>query len=88
MGLTNPPFPSIMYLWMEKKVKKKTLYSRNKAVILKKTKDKLEELNDRKMTPKKANLVKKLKGLMKWHERKHHAPKRKKNEIKRTVNDE
>jgi hypothetical protein len=57
-------------------------------MVLKKTKDKLTELKDRKMTPKKANLVKKLKGLLKWHERKSHAPKRKKNEVKRTVNDE
>ena len=69
-------------------MKKETLRSTQKAMVLKKTKDKLTELKDRKMTPKKANLVKKLKGLMKWHERKHHAPKRKKNEIKRTVNDE
>jgi len=69
-------------------VKKETLRSTQKAMVLKKTKDKLTELKDRKMTPKKANLVKKLKGLLKWHERKSHAPKRKKNEVKRTVNDE
>ena len=63
-------------------MKKKTLYSHTKAVVLKKTQDKLEELKDRKMTPKKENLVKRLKGLMKWQDRKRHATKRKKNDIK------
>lgn len=69
-------------------MKKKTLYSQSKEVQKKKTIAKLEELKDRKMTPKKANLVKKLKGLIKWQDRKRHATKRKKNEVKRTVNDE
>ena len=39
-------------------------------------KSKLDELKDRKMTPKKANLVKHLKNLKKWNERKSHAVKR------------
>jgi len=41
-------------------------------------KDQLDQLKNRKMTPKKANLVKHLKNLMKWNLRKSHAPKRKK----------
>lgn len=69
-------------------MKKKTLISQSKEVQKNKTIAKLEELKDRKMTPKKSNLVKKLKGLIKWHDRNRHALKRKKNEVKRTVNDE
>ncbi|MBT6072562.1 MAG: hypothetical protein HOH07_03845 [Euryarchaeota archaeon] len=47
-----------------------------KAVQMESVKSKLDELKDRKMTPKKANLVKHLKNLKKWNERKSHAVKR------------
>ena len=55
-------------------LKRKTL----KSVQMDSVIAKLDDRKDRKMTPKKANLVKHLKNLVKWNLRKSHAEKRSK----------
>ena len=52
------------------KTRKETLRANKKQYVLKHTKDKLAELDGKKTTPKKINLVKKLKTLLKWIMRK------------------
>jgi hypothetical protein len=57
-------------------VKKETARASKKQYVLKHTKDKLKELDGKRTTPKKKNLVKKLKTILKWNKRGSHAPKR------------
>ena len=60
-------------------MKKETARANKKHYVLQHTKKKLQEIEDHEghqMNPKKKNLVKKLKGLMKWEERNKHTPKR------------
>ena len=52
------------------KTRKETVRANKKQYVLKHTKDKLAELDGKKTTPKKRNLVKKLKTLLKWIMRK------------------
>ena len=59
-------------------MKKETARADKKKYVLENTKKKLAELEGQRMTPKKKNLVKRLKTLMKWNLRKKHAPKRQK----------
>lgn len=59
-------------------MKKETARANKKKYILRNTKEKLSELEGERMTPKKKNLVKRLKTLIKWNLRKTHAPKVKK----------
>jgi len=47
------------------KTRKETVRANKKQYVLKHTKDKLAELDGKKTTPKKINLVKKLKTLLK-----------------------
>ena len=64
---------------------KETVRAIKKQYILNHTKDKLAELAGQRMTPKKRNLVKKLKILLKWNMRKTHAPKRDKGVVEKEV---
>ena len=57
-------------------MKKETARANKKKYVLKHTKEKLAQLNGKRTTPKKKNLVKKLKTLLKWNLRSSHAPKR------------
>ena len=59
-------------------MKKETARANKKNYVLKHTKEKLAQLNGKRTTPKKKNLVKKLKTLLKWNLRSSHAPKRNK----------
>ena len=59
-------------------MKKETARTSKKQYVLKHTKDKLKELDGKRTTPKKKNLVKRLKTILKWNLRKTHAPKRNK----------
>ncbi len=59
-------------------MKKETARANKKKYVLKHTKEKLAQLNGKRTTPKKKNLVKKLKTLLKWNLRSSHAPKRNK----------
>ena len=67
------------------KKRKETVRANKKQYVLKHTKDKLAELDGKKTTPKKKNLIKKLKTLLKWIMRKTHARKRDKGVIKKEV---
>ena len=67
------------------KTRKETVRANKKQYVLKHTKDKLAELAGKKTTPKKKNLIKKLKTLLKWIMRKTHARKRDKGVIKKEV---
>ena len=67
------------------KTRKETVRANKKQYVLKHTKDKLAELDGKKTTPKKRNLVKKLKTLLKWIMRKKHARKRDKGVVKKKV---
>ena len=64
---------------------KETVRANKKQYVLKHTKDKLAELDGKKTTPKKKNLIKKLKTLLKWIMRKTHARKRDKGVVKKEV---
>ena len=64
---------------------KETVRAIKKQYVTKHTKDKLAELAGQRMTPKKRNLVKKLKILLKWNMRKTHAPKRDKGVVEKEV---
>lgn len=68
-------------------MKKETARANKKQYILRNTKEKLSELEGERMTPKKKNLVKRLKTLIKWNLRKTHAPKVKKgrNKVEKKV---
>lgn len=59
-------------------MKKETARENKKQYVLRHTKEKLKQLESVRMTPKKKNLVKKLKTLLKWNLRSSHAPKRNK----------
>jgi len=59
-------------------MKRETARANKKQYILRNTKEKLKELDGQRTTPKKKNLVKKLKSIIKWNLRSKHAPKRKK----------
>ena len=67
---------------------KETVRTIKKRYVLKHTKNKLAELDGKRTTPKKRNLIKKLKTLLKWNMRKTHAPKRDKGVTKKEVKDE
>ena len=67
------------------KTRKETVRANKKQYVLKHTKDKLAELDSKKTTPKKKNLIKKLKTLLKWIMRKTHARKRDKGVVKKEV---
>jgi hypothetical protein len=67
------------------KKRKETVRANKKQYVLKHTKDKLAELDGKKTTPKKKNLIKKLKTLLKWIMRKTHARKRDKGVVKKEV---
>ena len=62
-------------------MKKETARANKKQYVLTNTKKKLAELEGQRMTPKKKNLVKRLKTIMKWNLRKKHAPKRQKGHV-------
>mgnify|MGYP001298055486 CR=1 FL=1 len=59
-------------------MKRETARANKKQYVLRNTKEKLKELNGQRMTPKKKNLIKRLKGLIRWNLRSKHAPKKKK----------
>jgi hypothetical protein len=61
---------------LEEYVKKETARANKKRYVLKHTKEKLAQLDGKRTTPKKKNLVKKLKTILKWNLRSSHAPKR------------
>jgi hypothetical protein len=67
------------------KTRKETVRANKKQYVLKHTKDKLAELDGKKTTPKKKNLIKKLKTLLKWIMRKTHARKRDKGVVRKEV---
>jgi hypothetical protein len=66
-------------------MKRETARANKKQYILRNTKEKLKELDGKRTTPKKKNLVKKLKTILKWNLRKTHAPKRKKGSTEKKV---
>ena len=67
------------------KTRKETVRANKKQYVLKHTKDKLAELDGKKTTPKKKNLIKKLKTLLKWIMRKTHARKRDKGVVRKEM---